>query len=125
MGEPGAALQATGANRHRALDLRLQSLGAKGSLFERKMSMQRRQALNAKTRDAETTRRREAREAGVVLEAPKKQRPVKRRVRDRGVGGPAVGRMRMATLTLSKKDVAAIEGPKRVLKGKKGGKKSR
>lgn len=75
--------------------------------------MNMRKGMVAAAEGREAKRRREAKENGVILEksggngkaAKKKQRP-----RERGVDGPAVGRMKGAELRISDRDVRKIEG---------------
>ncbi|KAF1983379.1 hypothetical protein K402DRAFT_361068 [Aulographum hederae CBS 113979] len=115
-----------GKNRHKATDLRLLSLGSKSSILtQQKMPMAHRKGIIAKAATKEETRRREAKEAGVVLEKEKKKRRKgveENRWRDRGVGGPSVGKFRDGALVLSRRDVAAIRGPSgRGGRGGKGG----
>ncbi|KAK2742330.1 hypothetical protein FQN57_005418 [Myotisia sp. PD_48] len=108
-------LNPTGANRHKALDLRAQAVGAKTSIFtQQKMPMSHRKGITAKANQKGETRRREARENGIILERPTsslKRRDNKRR--DRGIGTPSVGRFVGGTLKLSQRDVAHIQGPKK------------
>lgn len=108
-------LNPTGKNRHKATDLRLQSLGAKKSIFtQEKMPMSHRQGMIAKAEKREEKRRREARENGIVLEKQaRKVTPDKNKKRVRGIGGPSIGKFKGGTLKLSEKDIASIEGPKR------------
>jgi hypothetical protein len=114
-------LNPTGKNRHRALDLRLQALGAKKSIFEQnRMPKSHREGIKSKAIKTETNRRREARENGIILEKPVfKQQKSSMKRRERGVGAPAVGKFSGGTLKLSKHDLASIQGPSR--KGGKGG----
>lgn len=115
----------SGANRHRATDLRIQALGSKTSILKQaKMPMSHRKGIVAKQNLREETRRREARENGIILEKAKitKKKGAESR-RDRGVGGPGVGKFSGGTLSLSKKDILEIEGPKRH-SGGRGSKKS-
>ncbi|KAI8296924.1 hypothetical protein K4K61_000488, partial [Colletotrichum sp. SAR11_59] len=106
---------AAGKLRQRQLDMRMQSLApGVASLFKQdKMPMAQRKGIVAKAAQRETTRRRQAKENGVVLEreapAPKKKSGGGGRG-ERSVGGPSVGRMRGAQLTLSERDVRSIEG---------------
>lgn len=74
------------------------------------MPLPERRANAAKAKALEEKRRSEARENGIVLEKEvRKPRAVgKAKARERGVGGPAVGKFRGGTLTLSKRDVTAI-----------------
>ena len=88
-----------GVNRHKALDLRFQALGSATSIYKQeKMPMSHRKGLIKKAQYKEEKRRK-----GVKKE---------RERRERGVGGPTVGRFKGGMLMLSKKDVASIEGRK-------------
>ncbi|PSN71118.1 hypothetical protein BS50DRAFT_546236 [Corynespora cassiicola Philippines] len=109
---PTNPLTLTGAARHKSTDLHLQALGAKGSVFtQKKMPKSQREAMTAKARALEERRRTEARENGIVLERESKVAARKGPAqRERGVGGPGVGKFRGGTLTLSKGDVASITG---------------
>ena len=118
-------LTTTGVARHKSQDLHLQALGAKGSIFtQKKMPMAQRKHMIDKARTTEEKRRREAKEAGIILERENrvtKKAPEKKR--ERGVGGPSIGKFRGGTLSLSKKDVQSITGgggSKGKGKGKKG-----
>ncbi|KAJ9662959.1 pre-rRNA processing and 40S ribosomal subunit assembly [Coniosporium apollinis] len=110
----------SGSNRHKATDIRLQSLGSKSSIHvQEKMPMSHRRGITAKATSKEEQRRREAKENGVILErAVKVQRTTGGR-RERGVGTPGVGKFRGGMLKLSKRDVASIEGPKKSTKGRR------
>jgi hypothetical protein len=120
-----SSLEATGKNRLRALDIRMQSLGAKTSVFDGgKMPMAMRQGITAHRADKEEKRRREARENGIVLEREKRVKKFEGR-RERGVGGPVVGKFKGGMLTLSKRDVRSIEGPRESSGGRKGGGKKK
>ncbi len=112
----------SGNNRHKATDLRLQVLGSKTSILKQeKMPMSHRKGITSKKNQKEDTRRREARENGIILAkatlGTKKSSSGKR---DRGVGAPGVGRFAGGTLTLSKKDIFDIEGPRRISTGRDG-----
>ncbi|KAB2576936.1 Uncharacterized protein DBV05_g4481 [Lasiodiplodia theobromae] len=117
----------TGKNRHKATDLRIQALGSKSSILEQKnMPMSHRKGIKAKAAAKEATRRREARENGIILEKERKDKAKDAgKKRERGVGGPGVGRFSGGTLRLSKRDVASITGEGRggFGGGKKGGKR--
>ncbi|KAI6715992.1 hypothetical protein PZA11_002374 [Diplocarpon coronariae] len=114
--------------RHKATDLRLQALGSKTSILnQEKMPMSHRKGIISKQVAKEAKRRHEARENGIILE--KAQMGTKKscaRKRDRGIGAPGVGRFSGGTLTLSKKDIYEIEGPKRTssTRGGRGGRAS-
>ncbi|PQE32766.1 swr1-complex 5 protein [Rutstroemia sp. NJR-2017a WRK4] len=111
-----------GSNRIKALDLRIQALGAKSSIHvQEKMPMKMRKGIVKAAEEKAERRRREAKENGIVLERERrgggkgKSGGVRR---ERGVGAPAVGRLvGGATLRLSKRDVEGIEGPKRGSRG--------
>lgn len=112
-------LNPSGKNRHKALDLRLQSLGSKTSVFKQaKMPMAHRKGMVEKAQEREAKRRREARESGVVLEKEKRKVKVQGK-RERGVGGPGVGKFKGGMLTLSRKDIASIQGPPSRKKGRR------
>ncbi|KAJ9318716.1 hypothetical protein DTO271D3_846 [Paecilomyces variotii] len=115
-------LDPTGKNRHKALDLRVQSLGAKTSLFsQEKMPMSHRKGIKEKAATKEDRRRREARENGIILEKPTfKSSKSSGKRRERGIGGPSIGKFAGGTLNLSKSDIMSIQGPRKSAKGKKG-----
>ena len=114
--EPHSTLSHLGSNRHKALDTRLQDMGSKSSIFAQpKMPMAQRKGIQTKAADREQIRRKDAFENGIVLEkAGRKIGKDKFTRRDRGVGAPSVGRFRGGTLKLNKKDLADIQGPKKV-----------
>lgn len=111
------------------MDLRLQAVGAKTSILKQeKMPMSHRKGIKAKQSKHEEKRRKEARENGIILEKAKISAKTSwERKRERGVGGPGVGKFMGGTLKLSKKDIFDIEGPKRrtVAKSGIGGSKRR
>lgn len=113
-------LTTTGIARHKSMDLHLQSLGAKTSVFtQKKMPMAQRRHMTQKARTTEEKRRADAKEAGVILERERKVVKVdKDRKRERSVGGPSIGRFQGGTLSLSKKDVRSITGGGGGAKGK-------
>lgn len=82
--------------------------------------MAHRKGILAKAAVKEEVRRREAKENGVILERAIKVKKGGDQRRERGVGGPGVGKFRGGTLKLSKRDVADIEGPKRRMVAKRG-----
>ncbi|EGC48854.1 conserved hypothetical protein [Histoplasma capsulatum var. duboisii H88] len=131
-------LNPTGAKRHRAIDLRMQAVGAKSSIFSQtKMPMSHRKGIIGKASKREETRRREAKENGIILERPSFSaigKNKKGRVgggggamrKERGIGGPSVGKFTGGTLRLSKKDISDIQGPRKAgTKGEIGGGKGR
>lgn len=101
-----------GRNRLKALEMRMQSIGGKAALMDQKsMPMSHRKGIAAKAARAEGLRRQEARENGIVLERPSSQKSRgSQEKRTRGIAGPTVGRLRGGTLSLSKEDVASIQG---------------
>lgn len=103
------------SHRHRAIDLRMQSLGAKSSLFaQEKMPLSHRKGIVAKAKQKEASRRREAKENGIILEKETTARKGKGVRRERGIGGPAIGRFSGGTLELSSKDINDIQGRQRI-----------
>ncbi|RDW78794.1 uncharacterized protein DSM5745_05646 [Aspergillus mulundensis] len=118
--ESASDLAPTGKNRHKALDLRMQELGAKSSLYHQKnMPSSMRKGIKAKAVSKEDKRRREARENGIILEKPAPKKQISGGRRERGVGGPSIGKFAGGTLNLSKRDVAHVQASRR------GGGKSR
>ncbi|TID19725.1 hypothetical protein E2P81_ATG06893 [Venturia nashicola] len=119
-GNTSQSLAATGKTRHKALDLRLQALGAKTSVFKQeKMPMSHRKGIVKKTTEREVKRRSDAKEGGIILE--KEKRKVKfTGKRERAVGAPTVGKFRHGLLSLSKRDVGKIESTGERPMGKKG-----
>jgi hypothetical protein len=108
----------TGKNRHRAIDLRMQSLGSNVSLFaQQKMPMSHRTGIKGKATKKEVTRRREAKENGVILEKPAFTPKKSSQRRERGVGAPSIGKFAGGTLKLSTRDLMSIRGPSRTSKG--------
>lgn len=93
----------------------MQALGAKASLYQQqKMPSAHRQGIKAKAASKEEKRRREAKENGIILEKPtaKLSKASKGR-RERGVGNPSIGKFSGGTLNLGKRDLMAVQGPKR------------
>lgn len=128
-----ATLEATGKNRLKALESRVQALGGK-DITVQKHPMIARKGMDAAKRVKEEKRRKHAKEAGIVLEKEVRVKKMseRERTRDRGFG-PSVGRFKGGTLVLSKRDVMDIEGrtgsgnggkgKSKGFKGGKGGKK--
>lgn len=91
------------------------------------MPLSHRKGINAKKEMRETDRRREAKENGIILERAAMKKSSNNPLgpqskRERGIGGPSVGRFSGGALRLTKQDVASITGPKRSsMGGKKGG----
>ncbi|KIW26675.1 uncharacterized protein PV07_06490 [Cladophialophora immunda] len=109
--EQAKASSTLGTHRHKVVDMRMQALGSKGSMFQQeKMPLAHRRGILAKAADREASRRREAQENGIILEKAAGKSRSKDSRRERGVDVPAVGRFRGGTLTLSKKDVFDIQG---------------
>jgi hypothetical protein len=105
------------ANRHKAIDMRIQSLGGKFSVFAQpKMCPARYNGMVAKARQRESSRRREARENGIVLEKESKVktgREGRTARRERGIGAPTIGRFKGGTLKLSKRDLFGMKSQSR------------
>jgi hypothetical protein len=79
-----------------------------------KMPMSHRKGIISKQSEREEKRRREARENGIILEKAKSgMKGPKEAKRERGIGGPGIGKFSGGTLRLSKKDIFDIEGPKK------------
>lgn len=101
----------TGHNRHKALDLRLREMGSKSSNYKQQnMPLAQRKGINLKAERKEDTRRKEAKENGIILEKATKGKREKNMRRQRAIGTPSVGKFRGGILKLSKKDVAEIQG---------------
>lgn len=118
-----------GKSRLKALDMRIQDLGGKKSHLEQdRMPLSHRRGIVAKSSDREAKRRLEAKENGIILERVKGGKGSKEPARrERGVGGPSVGKFGSATLRLSKDDVRGIQGSgqRGGGKGKRGGRGGR
>ncbi|ERF69132.1 hypothetical protein EPUS_01088 [Endocarpon pusillum Z07020] len=101
----------TPSSRHKAIDVRMQSLGAKSSLFKQaKMPLSHHKGIIARNNQRKASRRTEAKENGIVLEKDNKERDAKNVRRERGVGAPTVGKFKDGTLKLSRQDISAIQG---------------
>ncbi|OCT54668.1 hypothetical protein CLCR_03046 [Cladophialophora carrionii] len=112
--EQAKAASTLGSHRHKALDMRMQTLGSKGSVFhQEKMPMAHRRGILAKAAARENGRRKEASENGIILEKAVAKSRTKELRRERAVDVPAVGKFRGGTLRLSKRDVLDIQGPGR------------
>jgi hypothetical protein len=110
----------SGKNRHKATDLRLQNLGSKTSVFKQeKMPMSHRRGIVKKTVEREGKRRKDAKESGVILEKERRGVTKEKGKRERGVGGPGVGKFKGGVLTLSKKDIDDIQGKPDRRKGRR------
>ena len=119
--ESRSSLSLSGQNRHKALDLRLQDLGSKSSIYtQQKMPLAQRKGIIAKATRKDESRRRDAKENGIILEKAVKGKKKPEARRQRGIGAPSVGKFHGGMLKLSRKDVAEIVGPKKTLRGKGG-----
>jgi hypothetical protein len=119
-GNTSQSLDATGKTRHKALDLRLQALGSKSSVFKQeKMPMSHRVGMTKKATEREEKRRSEAKEGGIILEREKRKVKFTGK-RERAVGAPTVGKFKHGMLSLSKRDVGKIESTGERPRGKKG-----
>jgi Domain of unknown function (DUF4602) len=108
----------THTQRHKVIDLRMQSLGAKSPLFaQAKMPPSHRRGIVAKASKKEASRRKDAKENGIILEKEAKERNAKSGRRERGVGGPTIGKFKDGTLKLSRRDVSDIQGSQRSQRG--------
>ena len=109
-----SSLSHFGRNRHKALDLRIQDMGSKSSIFKQdKMPLVQRKGILAKAAKKEENRRRAAQENGIILEKAAMSKAKEGSMRQRGVGAPSVGKFQGGMLKLSKKDIADIRGPKK------------
>ena len=109
----------SGKHRHKAMNLRLASLGARTSALEQeRMPMAHRKGIIAKARGRDDKRRKEAQENGIILEKAMNAKKSSGSKRERGLGAPSVGSFRGGTLRLSQRDVASIHGPRPKLGGK-------
>ena len=115
-------LEATGRNRLKALESRIQALGGKDTTAQKNVPMAIRKGIAAAREVRELKRRKNAKEAGIVLEKDTTKKISKKR-KDRGGFGPSVGRFKGSALVLSKRDVMDIEG--RSGPGGGGGRKGR
>lgn len=69
--------------------------------------------MHAKAKAREVTRRKEAKENGIILEREKAVKIRKQGKRERAVGDPGVGKFSGGTLKLSERDVRRIQGFRR------------
>ena len=107
-------------DRQKITESRLQAIGLKPE--KQKMPASHRKGIAAKAQMVEERRRMDAKENGVILERASKVKQGGVSKRDRGVGGPGVGKFVDGTLKLSRRDVHEIQGPRRIVRGKgKGG----
>lgn len=75
------------------------------------MPMAARKGMDAAKRTREEKRRKNAKEAGIVLEKEVRVKKMTEREKARDKGfGPSIGRFKNGTLVLSKRDVMDIEG---------------
>ena len=82
------------------------------------MPLAQRKGIIAKAIGRDESRRREAKENGIILEKVVYGHKKQEARRQRGVGAPSVGKFQGGVLKLSRKDVAEIVGPERSSKGK-------
>lgn len=121
--EDASDLAPTGKNRLKALDLRMQSLGAKTSLYKQeKMPAAHRIGIKAKAVSRDTKRRAEAKENGIILEKPiKVTKSSSNNRRERGIGGSSIGKFSGGTLNLSKQDFNSMTSSRDRGRGGRGG----
>ena len=125
--DSASELAPTGKNRLKALDLRMQDLGAKESLYKQKnMPDAFRQGIKAKAISRDEKRRREAKENGIILEKPSKVTKTDNKRRERGIGGSSIGKFSGGTLNLSKQDLHSMQSSRgRGGRGGRGGRSGR
>ncbi|KAK3494756.1 uncharacterized protein B0T23DRAFT_315277 [Neurospora hispaniola] len=115
---------AEGRIRKKTTDMRMQALGAKGSVLEQeKMPMNMRKGIKKASETYEQKRRREARENGIILEKASgkgKGNVKKRSGGDRPVDMPGIGKMRGAQLTISSREIRSMENSGPVGRGARG-----
>ncbi|KAL2271626.1 hypothetical protein VTJ83DRAFT_997 [Remersonia thermophila] len=118
---------AAGRTARKTTDMRIQALGAKGSILaQEKMPMAMRKGIVGAAAAREEKRRREARENGIILEREaKKPKTASKKKGDRPVDLPAVGRMRGAELRVSAREARAIADSVRGPAGKGKGRRRR
>lgn len=105
----GSAL--THTHRQKAIDMRIQALGAKSSIFtQTNMPVSHRRGIMAKANQREKARRKEAKENSIVLEREVKTKGSRAARRERGIGAPTVGKFKGGTLRLSRRDIGDIQG---------------
>ena len=113
--DPQSSLSHSGQNRHKAMDLRLQNMGFKSSLYhQQNMPMAQRKGIAKKTAGKEDGRRKEAKENGIILEKVIKVKKGDTKRKQRGIGAPTVGKFEGGMLKLSQKDVAEIQGSRKL-----------
>ena len=83
------------------------------------MPLSQRRGIARKVAEKEESRRRDAKENGIILEKAIKKRSGGDARRQRGIGAPSVGRFKGGTLKLSKQDVREIQGPKKISKARR------
>jgi hypothetical protein len=83
------------------------------------MPVSHRKGIIVKGSKREGTRCREAKENGIILEKPafKAKKHAKRR--ERGIGGPSIGKFVGGTLKLSSRDLKSIRGTSQAFRGKR------
>ncbi|RPA80471.1 hypothetical protein BJ508DRAFT_415451 [Ascobolus immersus RN42] len=121
-----ASLELTGKNRHKATAMRIAELatthGVKTDKTE-KMPMNMRKGMIKAQESREEKRRREAKEAGIILEKARKKDTGKEERRDRGLNLNGMGKFRNGALVISKKEVDTISASVSKSSGGRGGKK--
>ncbi|RPB02842.1 hypothetical protein L873DRAFT_1672144 [Choiromyces venosus 120613-1] len=102
-------LEATGKNRLKALESRIQALGGKDITAQKNVPMAVRKGIAAAREERELKRRKNAKEAGIVLERDTTKK-ISKKWQDRGGFGPSIGKFKGGALMLSTRDVMDIEG---------------
>lgn len=115
---------ASGRVRQKTIDLRVQALGSKQSVFTQKsMPMNMRKGIVAAAASRESKRRKQAKENGVILEREVKADGKKKRSKDMGIDMPGMGRLKGAELKLNQRDVKSIEASRDIFGRKAGGRR--
>ena len=83
------------------------------------MPFSQRRGILIRSTEKETTRRQSALENGIILEKAINGKKHGKTKRQRGIGGPNVGKFQGGMLKLSKKDVFEIEGPQKRSKARR------
>jgi hypothetical protein len=96
-------------------------MGSKKSIFvQEKMPMSFRKGIEKKKTEREVKRRKDAKDAGIILEAMERKKTSAGR-RERGIGAPGVGKFKGGLLTLSKRDITEIQNSGGGIGGRGGG----
>ena len=83
------------------------------------MPLSQRRGIARKVAEKEESRRRDAKENGIILDKVVKRKSGGDARRQRGIGAPSVGRFKGGMLKLSKQDVLEIQGPRKISKARR------